>query len=165
MADKETIGVVGTGRMGKAMVRHLIKHGYAVVAQDLEPKAVLAARALGAEAAKTPAEVGKICKFVIIAVGYDEEATAVMTGKDGLLDTMGPGSVIGMSSTCTPEHVKMLAEKAKAKGVELLDAPISRFHRAADTGPMLILCGVKPEVFERGRPIDSTCGKAYVHLG
>ena len=44
MADKEKIGVVGTGRMGQAMVRHLIKHGYAVVAQDIEPKAVEAAR-------------------------------------------------------------------------------------------------------------------------
>ena len=74
MADKEKIGVVGTGRMGQAMVRHLIKHGYAVMAQDIEPKAVEAARALGAETAKTPAEVGRACKFVIVAVGYDDEA-------------------------------------------------------------------------------------------
>jgi 3-hydroxyisobutyrate dehydrogenase-like beta-hydroxyacid dehydrogenase len=165
MADKETIGVVGTGRMGQAMVRHLIKHGYAVVAQDIEPKAVEAARALGATAAKTPAEVGRTCTFVIIAVGYDEEATAVMTGPGGLLETMGAGSVIGMSSTCTPEHVKMLAEKAKAKGVELLDAPICRGQMAADTGTMLILCGGKASVFERGKPIYSTFGKDYVLLG
>jgi len=44
------------------------------MAQDIEPKSITAARALGAEAAKTPAEVGKACKFVIIAVGYDDEA-------------------------------------------------------------------------------------------
>ena len=165
MADKEKIGVVGTGRMGQAMVRHLIKHGYQVVAQDIEPKSITAARALGAEAAKTPAEVGKACKFVIIAVGYDDEATAVMLGQGGLLETMGAGSVIGVSSTCTPEHVKMLAEKARAKGVEVLDAPICRGQMAADTGTMLILCGGKPEVFERGKPIYSTFGKDYVLLG
>src|SRR3954447_23384672 len=99
MADKETIVVVGTGRMGQAMVRHLIKHGYAVVAQDIEPKAVEAARGLGAEAAKTPAEVGRACKFVIVAVGYDHEAEAVMLGEGGLLETMGAGSTIGMSAT------------------------------------------------------------------
>jgi len=151
MADKEKIGVVGTGRMGQAMVRHLIKHGYPVMAQDIEPK--------------TPAEVGKACKFVIIAVGYDDEATAVMLGPDGLLETMGAGSVIGVSSTCTPEHVKMLAEKARAKGVDVLDAPICRGQMAADTGTMLILCGGKPEVFERGKPIYSTFGKDYVLLG
>jgi 3-hydroxyisobutyrate dehydrogenase-like beta-hydroxyacid dehydrogenase len=165
MADKEKIGVVGTGRMGQAMVRHLIKHGYPVMAQDIEPKSITAARALGAEAAKTPAEVGKACKFVIIAVGYDDEATAVMLGQGGLLETMGAGSVIGVSSTCTPEHVKMLAEKARAKGVEVLDAPICRGQMAADTGTMLILCGGKPEVFERGKPIYSTFGKDYVLLG
>ena len=165
MADKEKIGVVGTGRMGQAMARHLIKHGYAVLAQDIEPKAVDAARALGAETAKTPAEVGSACKFVIIAVGYDDEATAVMLGQGGLLETMGAGAVIGVSSTCTPDHVKMLAEKARAKGVEVLDAPICRGQMAADTGTMLILCGGKPEVFERGKPIYSTFGKDYVLLG
>src|ERR1041385_1298376 len=100
MADKEKVGIIGVGRMGQAMVRHLIKHGYAVTAQDIEPKAVEAARALGAKIAKTPAEVGKACTFVIVAVGYDEEATAVMTGPGGLLETMGAGSVIGVSSTC-----------------------------------------------------------------
>ena len=165
MADKEKIGVVGTGRMGQAMVRHLIKHGYPVIAQDIEPKSITAARALGAEAAKTPAEIGRACKFVIIAVGYDDEATAVMLGQGGLLETMGAGSIIGVSSTCTPEHVKMLAEKARAKGVEVLDAPICRGQMAADTGTMLILCGGKPEVFERGKPIYSTFGKDYVLLG
>jgi 3-hydroxyisobutyrate dehydrogenase-like beta-hydroxyacid dehydrogenase len=165
MADKEKIGIVGTGRMGQAMARHLIKHGYAVLAQDIEPKALETARGLGAETAKTPAEVGRACKFVIVAVGYDDEATAVMLGQDGLLETMGAGSVIGVSSTCTPEHVKMLAEKARAKGVEVLDAPICRGQMAADTGTMLILCGGKPEVFERGKPIYSTFGKDYVLLG
>ena len=165
MADKEKIGIVGVGRMGQAMARHLIKNGYAVLAQDIEPKAQEAARGLGAETAKTPAEVGRACKFVIIAVGYDDEATAVMLGPGGLLETMGTGSVIGVSSTCTPEHVRMLAEKARAKGVELLDAPICRGQMAADTGTMLILCGGKPEVFERCKPIYSTFGKDYVLLG
>jgi 3-hydroxyisobutyrate dehydrogenase-like beta-hydroxyacid dehydrogenase len=165
MADKEKIGVIGTGRMGQAMVRHLIKNGYPVMAQDIEPKSIDAARALGAEVAKTPAEVGKACKFVIIAVGYDDEATAVMLGQGGLLETMGANSVIGVSSTCTSEHVKMLAEKARAKGVEVLDAPICRGQMAADTGTMLILCGGKPEVFERGKPIYSTFGKDYLLLG
>ena len=165
MANKEKIGIVGTGRMGQAMARHLIKNGYAVLAQDIEPKALEAVRALGAETAKTPAEIGRQCKFVIVAVGYDDEATAVMLGPGGLLETMGAGCVIGVSSTCTPDHVKMLAEKAAARGVEVLDAPICRGQMAADTGTMLILCGGKPEVFERGQPIYSTFGKDYVLLG
>jgi len=165
MADKERIGIVGVGRMGQAMTKHLVKNGYAVLGQDVEPTALEAARAAGAETVKTPAEVGKVCTFVIVAVGYDDEAAAVMLDTGGLLETMGPGSVIGMSSTCTPDHVKMLAEKARAKGVEVLDAPICRGQRAADDGTMLILCGGKPEVFERGKPIYGTFGKDIVLLG
>ena len=165
MAGKEKVGIVGVGRMGQAMARHLIKHGYTVTAQDIEPKALEAARAVGADTVKTPAEVGKVCKFVIIAVGYDEEAAAVMLEPGGLLETMGAGSVIAISSTCTPDHVKMLAERARAKGVEVLDAPICRGQRAADDGTMLTLCGGKPEVFERGKPIYSAFSKDIVLLG
>jgi 3-hydroxyisobutyrate dehydrogenase-like beta-hydroxyacid dehydrogenase len=165
MADKEKIGIVGVGRMGQAMTRHLIKHGYAVMAQDVEPKALDAVRTLGAEIAKTPAEVGRACKLVIVAVGYDDEAEAVMLGAGGLLETMGAGAVIAVSSTCTPEHVKMLAEKARAKGVDVLDAPICRGQMAADTGTMLTLCGGKPEVFERAKPVYATFSKDIVLLG
>jgi len=151
--------------MGQAMVRHLIQARLPRDGAGHRTKSITAARALGAEAAKTPAEVGKACKFVIIAVGYDDEATAVMLGQGRPARNDGRGSVIGVSSTCTPEHVKMLAEKARAKGVEVLDAPICRGQMAADTGTMLILCGGKPEVFERGKPIYSTFGKDYVLLG
>jgi len=165
MAGKEKVGIVGVGRMGQAMARHLIKHGYTVTAQDIEPKALEAVRAAGADTVKTPAEVGKVCKFVIVAVGYDDEAAAVMLEPGGLLETMGAGSVIAISSTCTPDHVKMLAERARAKGVDVLDAPICRGQRAADDGTMLTLCGGKPEVFERGKPIYSAFSKDIVLLG
>src|SRR3954466_15679611 len=97
MADKEKIGIVGVGRMGvggmgQAMTKHLIRRGYAVLAQDIEPKALETARAAGAETAKTLADVGRACKFVIIAVGYDDEAAAVMLDQGGLLETMGRGA-------------------------------------------------------------------------
>jgi 3-hydroxyisobutyrate dehydrogenase len=165
MAGKETIGVVGTGRMGQAIVRHLIKHGYDVVGQDIDAAALDAVKAAGAQTVKTPAEVGKLATFVIVAVGYDDEASAVMLDKGGLLETMGPGSTISVSSTCTPDHVKMLAERAAAKGVDLLDAPICRGQMAADTGTMLTLCGGKPDVFERAKPILSTFSSDIKHLG
>jgi 3-hydroxyisobutyrate dehydrogenase-like beta-hydroxyacid dehydrogenase len=165
MASKERIGVVGVGRMGQAMARHLIRHGYAVLAHDIDPKALAAVTAMGAATAKTPAEVGKACRFVIIAVGYDDEAAAVMLDRDGLLETMGDGAVIAVSSTCTPAHVKMLAERAHQKGAEVLDAPICRGQRAADDGTMLTLCGGTAAVFERGKPIYATFCKDVVHLG
>jgi 3-hydroxyisobutyrate dehydrogenase-like beta-hydroxyacid dehydrogenase len=165
MASNERIGIVGVGRMGQAMARHLIRHGYGVLAHDIDPKALAAVGAMGGATAGTPAEVGKACRFVIVAVGYDDEAAAVMLDRDGLLETMGAGAVIAVSSTCTPDHVKMLAERARQKGVEVLDAPICRGQRAADDGTMLTLCGGTAAVFERGKPIYATFCKDIVHLG
>ncbi len=165
MASKEKVGIVGTGRMGLAIAKHLIKHGHAVVAQDIDAAALDAVRAAGAETVTTPAEVGKAAQFVIVAVGYDEEASSVMLDKNGLLETMGPGSAISVSSTCTPDHVKMLAERAKAKGVDLLDAPICRGQMAADSGTMLTLCGGSEALFERAKPILGTFSSDIKHLG
>ena len=161
----ELIGIVGVGRMGLAIAKHLMRHGHGVIAQDIDGKAMEAARAAGVRTAATPAEVGKEAGFVIVAVGYDDEAAAVMLDKGGLLETMATGSVISVSSTCTPDHVKMLAGRAAAKSVELLDAPICRGQRAADEGTMLSLCGGKPAIFERALPILKTYSADVVHLG
>lgn len=161
----ELIGIVGVGRMGLAIAKHLMRHNYRVIAQDISAQAMEAARTAGAKTVATPAEVGKEASFVIVAVGYDDEAAAVMLDKGGLLDTMGPGSVISVSSTCTPDHVKMLAERAAEKGIDVLDAPICRGQRAADEGTMLSLCGGKAAVFERAMPILKTFSADVRHLG
>jgi 3-hydroxyisobutyrate dehydrogenase-like beta-hydroxyacid dehydrogenase len=167
MADtaKERIGIVGVGRMGLAMAKHLIKHGYAVTGCDIDLKQSEAARAAGVAIVPTPAAVGKAARVVIIGVGYDEEAEAVTLGEHGLLETMSPGSIVAISSTCAPEHVRMLAERAGARGVEVLDAPICRGARAADDGTLLTLAGGKKEVFERALPIYRTFSSDVVHLG
>jgi 3-hydroxyisobutyrate dehydrogenase-like beta-hydroxyacid dehydrogenase len=161
----ECIGIVGVGRMGLAMARHLLEHRYAVTVCDLDQKQCDAARAAGADVVAAAADVGKASRFVIIAVGYDEEAQAVVLGARGLLETMGAGSLIAISSTCTPETVKALAAQARQQGVAMLDAPICRGARAADDGTMLALVGGELSAFERARPIYRTFCSDIAHLG
>ncbi len=161
----ERIGIVGVGRMGLAMAKHLLHHGYRVAACDLDKKQCDAARAAGADIVGTPAELGKLARFVIIGVGYDEEVHAVMLGEHGLLDALAAGSIIAISSTCTPENVKALDARAREKKVDVLDAPICRGARAADEGTLLALVGGKPDVFERARPIYRTFCSDIAHLG
>jgi 3-hydroxyisobutyrate dehydrogenase-like beta-hydroxyacid dehydrogenase len=103
--------------------------------------------------------------MVLIAVGYDNEASAVMLDAGGLLETMPAGSTIILSSTCTPDHVRMLAEKAAAKSVDLLDAPICRGAQAADAGTMLGLCGGREDVFRRAEPVLRTFCSDVALLG
>jgi 3-hydroxyisobutyrate dehydrogenase/2-hydroxy-3-oxopropionate reductase len=165
MSDKSRVGIVGAGRMGLAMLKHLIRHGHAVTVCDLNPKQCEAAKAADAEVAATPAEVGKAADFVIIGVGYDEEVDAVVLGANGLLGAMRQGSTIAISSTCTPEFVKSIAERAGANGIDILDAPICRGRWAADEGTLLALVGGKADVVERSRPIYSCFCSDIAHLG
>jgi 3-hydroxyisobutyrate dehydrogenase len=166
MADvKERVGIVGAGRMGLAMLRHLVKKGYAVTVCDISDKQREAARALGAAVVTTPADVGKASDIVILGVGYDDEVEDVVFGKDGLVGAMAPGSIIAVSSTAKPDNMKVLAERVGKKGIEVIDAPICRGRFAADTGTLLALVGGKPDVVERARQVYATFASDVVHLG
>ena len=151
MADgkKERVGIVGAGRMGLSMLKHLVKNGYAVTVCDISEKQREAARAAGASIAATPADVGKASDIVILGVGYDDEVNDVVFGKNGLLETMAPGSIIAVSSTAKPDTVKAVAARVAEKGIDVLDAPICRGRFAADEGTLLALVGGKAEVVAR----------------
>jgi 3-hydroxyisobutyrate dehydrogenase-like beta-hydroxyacid dehydrogenase len=166
MADgNERVGIVGAGRMGLAMLRHLVKKGYAVTVCDISDKQREVARGLGATVVSTPAEVGKASDIVILGVGYDDEVEDVVFGNNGLFESMPRGSIIAVSSTAKPDNMKALAERVAVKGIEVMDAPICRGRFAADSGTLLALVGGKPEVVERARPVYATFASDFVHLG
>jgi 3-hydroxyisobutyrate dehydrogenase/2-hydroxy-3-oxopropionate reductase len=167
MADgnKDRVGIVGAGRMGLSMLKHLIKKGYAVTVCDISEKQLEAARAMGAATVKTPAEVGKVSDIVILGVGYDDEVNDVVFGKNGLMEALGRGSIIAVSSTAKPDTVKSVAERVAAHGIEVLDAPICRGRFAADEGTLLALVGGKSEVVERARAVYGTFASDIMHLG
>jgi 3-hydroxyisobutyrate dehydrogenase/2-hydroxy-3-oxopropionate reductase len=168
MADqqtKERVGIVGVGRMGFAMLKHLVKHGYQVTACDLDEKQLAKAREAGAQTVKTPSEVAGAASFVIIGVGYDDEVNEVVLGADGLIAKLARGSIIAVSSTAKPETVRALEQRAQPHGIDILDAPICRGRFAADAGTLLALVGGKPEVVERGRAVYRCFCSDYAHLG
>jgi 3-hydroxyisobutyrate dehydrogenase-like beta-hydroxyacid dehydrogenase len=164
-ATKERVGIVGVGRMGLAMLKHLIKHGYVVTACDLDEKQLAKAREIGADTAKTPAEVARAASFVIIGVGYDDEVNEVVLGADGLIGALARGSIIAVSSTAKPDTVKALQQRAQPHGIDILDAPICRGRFAADDGTLLALVGGQPDVVERGRAVYRCFCSDYAHLG
>jgi len=163
--EKARVGIVGVGRMGLAMLKHLVKQGYQVTACDIDDKQLAKARDAGAAAVATLAEVARAADFVIVAVGYDEEVRQVVLEVDGLLANLAPGSIIAVSSTAKPDTVKALDEQAKGHGVAVLDAPICRGRFAADDGTLLALVGGKPDVVERGRAVYRCFCSDYAHLG
>ena len=163
MAD--TIGIVGAGRMGLAMLKHLVRKGFAVTVCDISARQLELAKAAGASIATSPAALGKACTFVIIGVGFDNEVEQVVTGKGGLLETMQPGGVIAISSTVAPATAQKMDQAARALGLDVYDAPIARGRWAADEGTLLALVGGKPEVVARAQPIYSCFCSDIQHLG
>jgi 3-hydroxyisobutyrate dehydrogenase-like beta-hydroxyacid dehydrogenase len=162
---KERVGIVGAGRMGHAMLKHLIKHGYGVTVCDISAEALANARAAGAAIASTPAELAKAADFVILGVGFTEEVHAVVYGEGGLVANLSKGAIIAVSSTTSPYVVQEIDAAAKPKGIGVLDAPICRGRFAADAGTLLALVGGAPDVVERGRPVYRCFCSDYAHLG
>ena len=162
---KDRIGIIGPGRMGLSMLKHMVKAGHPVSVTDINPDAVKAAEAEGADGVATAAELGKVSKFVIIAVGYDPEVIDVVTGKDGLLETMQAGSIIAVASTFSPETVEMLDQTCRARGIDIYDAPICRGRRAADDGTLLATAGGTDEVVARAAPVYGCFCSDIVHIG
>ncbi len=168
MADnlpKERIGIVGAGRMGLAMLKHLVRHGYEVTACDIDGAQLEKARAAGAATADTPAALARAAGFVILGVGYTDEVNAVVYGSNGLLANLPAGSIVAVSSTVAPDTVKAIDEVAKPKGIGVLDAPICRGRFAADEGTLLALVGGEPDAVERGRAVYRCFCSDYAHLG
>jgi len=168
-ATKERVGIVGVGRMGLAMLKHLVRHGYTVTACDLDAGQIAKAREAGAASAPSPAALAKSADFVILGVGYTDEVNAVVHGENGrdngLLGALPAGSIIAISSTVSPMTVQAIDAVAKPKGIGVLDAPICRGRWAADEGTLLAMVGGAPEVVERGRAVYGCFCSDYAHLG
>jgi 3-hydroxyisobutyrate dehydrogenase len=161
---KEKVGIIGVGRMGQPMVKHMVNKGFDVTACDVSKDNVEKAKALGARHGTSPKDLGD-CSFIILGVGYDDEVNEVVLGENGVLQSLKAGSIIAISSTVSPETVKAIDVKARAKGCDVLDAPICRGRWFADEGKLLALFGGTDAVVARGRAVYGTFASDISHLG
>ena len=95
--SKERIGFVGLGMMGLPMARNLVEDGYAITVFDLNDSTVLEAQKFGSDTATSAADVARISDIVITMVPDSEHVEAVISGKNGILEGLKPGSVVILS--------------------------------------------------------------------
>jgi 3-hydroxyisobutyrate dehydrogenase len=158
-------GLIGAGRMGRAMVKHLLASGFAVTVTDTSRDACAAAGSLGAAMAGAPAQVAAAADVVFIAVGFDQEVIDVCRGEGGLFAASPAGTVVVVNSTISPPLVRELGAEAATKNLGFLDSPIARGARAADAGTLLALVGGDLAVLERVRPMLAAFCSDIAHLG
>src|SRR3954447_20320050 len=144
------VGIIGLGKMGHPMGRHLQKAGFEVTAYDIDALACSAAQRSGIAIAANPAAVAQASDFVIIVVGFDKEA--VLLGRDGIAGAARPGLIVGIASTVAPRTMERLAGRLADTGIVLLDMPITRGEPAAEAGQLLVMVGADTQAFEACKP-------------
>ncbi len=164
-ADISNVGVIGLGKMGLPVTRHLIAKGFAVTACDVSAEATERARALGATIATSPAGVAASSDLVIVLTAFEEQVEEVLFGEGGVVETARPGTIVGVGATIAPGAMRDMAERLKAKDIIALDIPICRGEPAAEAGKLLITGGGDKDTFDACRPAFSAFADSVHHLG
>lgn len=164
------VGFVGIGQQGGGMVRRMIAEGLPTTLWARRPEVL--DEFPGAARAASLRELGARSEIVGVCVVDDAGVEAVVLGTpdggaagDGLLAGMAPGGVIAIHSTVHPATCVRLGETAAARGVTVIDAPVSGGADAAEQGRLVVMVGGDRDVFERALPVLSTYGDPVVHMG
>ena len=164
-AKIESVGVIGLGKMGGQLARHLAEAGFETRGYDVRAEAMTAAEADGAAATGSPAELASASDLAIVGVGFDSELEAALFGDDGVMKSPKPGSVLAVASTVAPATMLKVAERMGDSGIQVLDIPMARGEQAAIDGNLLIFGGGDRAAFNRCRPAFATFSAAIHHLG
>jgi len=159
------VGFVGLGNMGGGMARNLLRAGLPVVVHDLDPRKVQALTEHGAEVAANPREVARQTTRMISMVETTAQAEAVILGEHGFVHAAAPGSIVISSSTIDPFAVRRMGEALAARGIKMLDAPVSGGKTGADAGTLTVIVGGERETYEACEDIFRGLGKNLFHVG
>ncbi|MDD7387905.1 MAG: 2-hydroxy-3-oxopropionate reductase [Candidatus Faecousia sp.] len=159
------IGFIGLGIMGKPMVRNILKAGYReVLVWNRSSKSMEEVVADGA-IASTPREIGETCDVVITMLPNSPQVKEVMLGETGVAAYMKPGAVFIDCSSINPVASQEIAAVLAARGVEMLDAPVSGGEPKAIDGTLSFMVGGKQAVFDAYKPLLLTMGASAVRCG
>lgn len=161
----QSIGFIGLGIMGQPMALNLVKAGYAVTAYNRTLSKTEPVARSGARIAQTPAEAAREADVVITIVSDTAAMGEVACGKDGILETIRPSTVLIDSSTISPAFSRKLAGLAKARGASMLDAPVTGSKHGAEKGELTFMIGGDREVLERVMPVLRVLGKKHIYCG
>ena len=163
--DIRRVGIIGLGKMGNPIARHIKANGYEVIGYDTSAKAVALAKQADIPAAASVKELAASSDFIIILVGFDPEVEAILFGTEGIVGTARPGTIVGVGSTIAPHNMKKMASRLKDSKLEIIDIPLCRGEAAAEDGKLLVMGGGKADVFAACKPVLSTFSDSVFYIG
>lgn len=159
------VGFIGTGIMGSAMVRHLMKAGYELTVYNRTKARALPLIEEGAAWKDTPGECAKGQDVVITIVGYPKDVEEVYYGPNGIFEYADEGTYVVDMTTSSPDLAKKIYNSAKKKKLHAMDCPVTGGDAGAKAGTLTILAGGDREDFDALYPVFDAFGKSIVYLG
>lgn len=160
------VAVIGTGRMGTAMVGRLAGAGHHLTVHNrTRAKAEAVAARHDAAVAPTPREAVREADVVLVSLADDAAVRAAYGGPDGLVAGLAAGQVVADTSTVDPETLRGLEAAVVAAGAALLDTPVSGSVSTVEAGALLVMAGGDAAALERARPALEAIASRIVHLG
>lgn len=160
-----TIGWIGPGIMGKPMCENLLKAGFRLMVHARRPEAASELVAAGAGYCATPAELASQVDIVVSMVSDTPDVEAVLLGKDGVIAGGKRGLLVVDMSTISPVATRDIAAQLAAKGIRMLDAPVSGGDVGAKAATLTIMVGGDAADLAFARPLLEAVGKTITHIG
>ncbi|MDG4669382.1 2-hydroxy-3-oxopropionate reductase [Mycobacterium sp. 236(2023)] len=160
-----TIAFIGLGIMGSPMAVHLVNAGHSVTGFNRSPHRSADLVAAGGTAADSIAKAVAGADIVAVMVPDSPDVHDVLTGHDGVFDSAAPGTLIIDFSSIRPDVSRDLAEQAAARGMRLIDAPVSGGEAGAKNAALSIMVGGASHDVADAMPILEAVGKTIVHVG
>ena len=159
------LGFVGLGVMGSEMVSRLLDKGHAITGYNrTRPKAERLIKK-GMKFAETPRAVCAAADVTFSMVTNEKALAAVMEGPEGILSAASPGKYLVDMSTVSPGYSRTIAAKAREKGADMIDAPVSGSVITLQEGKLSVMVGGRRETFERLKPILDDIGPKVTYVG
>ena len=163
MAGK--VGFIGLGAMGGPMALNLVKAGHKLVVHDIDQSKTAPLRAKGAELAGNAEAVAAAVDRTIVIVETTEQAESVIAGERGIINGAKAGHIVLCMATIDPFAARSLADRLKAKGIAMLDAPVSGGTGRAQSGELSVIVGGDKEVLAKCEDLFSAMGNRTFHVG
>lgn len=160
------VAFIGMGVMGAPMAGHLARAGHEVtIFNRSEDKAAAWLDRNAGTRAATPADAAADAEAVFTCVGADGDLAEVTLGADGAFSTMREGALFVDHTTVSADIARRLAHEGAARGVLVVDAPVSGGQAGAEKGALSVMCGGTGEAVERARPLMEAYSARIVHVG
>jgi 3-hydroxyisobutyrate dehydrogenase-like beta-hydroxyacid dehydrogenase len=156
---KRNIGFIGTGLMGRGMVRNLIRKGHSVrVYNRTRSKAEEAAQG-GGVAVSSPAEAVSDAEFVVTMLADPAAVMRVLEGPNGILAAILPDTILIDSSTISPPTTLRVRELLQARGAHMIDAPVFGSKNEAEKGELGFIVGGEDKIVSQAQAVLDCMGK------